>query len=41
VAINDSATENFTAYKNLRNISIAYQPRSTLTHTHPETLEAR
>jgi hypothetical protein len=41
VAITDPATANFTAYKNLGNISIAYNPRHTHTHTYPETLGAR
>jgi len=41
VAINDQATAQFTAYKNLGDTSIAYKPRHTHTHTQPETLEAR
>jgi hypothetical protein len=40
VAINYSATANFTVYKNLENTRIAFKPRHTHTHTHPYTLEA-
>jgi hypothetical protein len=41
VAISDPDTAHFTAHKNVGNTSIAYKPRYTHTHTHPETLEAR
>jgi hypothetical protein len=41
VEISDPITANFTAIKNLGNTSIAYKPRLTHTHTHPDTIEAR
>jgi hypothetical protein len=41
VAISDPATAHFTAIKNLGITRIAYKPRNTHTHIHPETLEAR
>jgi hypothetical protein len=41
VAISDPATAHFTAIKNLGNTRIAYKPRHTHIHTHPETLEVR